>query len=64
MQKLKISMILIFLINLKSTFIAENPQPQNIEIGEGGSEYFVGGKPEFKKNLMNFILDKKILKVL
>lgn len=38
-----------FPINLKSTFIAENSQPQNIKVGEGGSEYFVGGKPEFKK---------------
>ena len=40
-----------FPINLKSTFIAENPKPQNIKIGEGGSEYYTGDaqKPEFKK---------------
>ena len=48
-----------FPINLKSTFIAENPQPQNIKIGEGGSEYFVGGKPEFKKKPDEFYLGQE-----
>ena len=39
-----------FPINLKSTFIAENPKPQNIKTTSEGDIFYTGsGKPEFKK---------------
>ena len=39
-----------FPINPKSLFIAENPEPQNIETTSEGDTFFTGGKPDFKKD--------------
>jgi hypothetical protein len=39
-----------FPINLKSTFIAENPQAQNIETTSEGDIFYTGGEPKFKKD--------------
>jgi hypothetical protein len=48
-----------FPINLKSTFIAENPQPQNIETTSEGDIFYTGGKPEFKKKPDEVYLGQK-----
>ena len=48
-----------FPINLKSTFIAENQQPQNIETTSEGDIFYTGGKPEFKKKPDEVYLGQK-----